>query len=246
MDKSSYFIVGKHSVIEALKNDRRKVLKIFLTEESKKTIHRENPKKNLLKDLKVFFKTRKELDKYCKNEDILHQGFVAEVEKLEKKELKNFIKDQKNINLVCLSGATDPRNIGSIIRSASAFNMDGIIVKERHFPETSKIMHKAASGCMEHLNIFVVSNINSTLKYLREKNFWIYGFDSNGTKKIRDIEINQNNVLIFGSEGYGMKKHTEKYVDFLVRIQINDKIESLNLSNSASIAFHNINERKNT
>ncbi len=88
MDKSSYFIVGKHSVIEALKNDRRKVLKIFLTEESKKTIHRENPKKNLLKDLKVFFKTRKELDKYCKNEDILHQGFVAEVEKLEKKDIK--------------------------------------------------------------------------------------------------------------------------------------------------------------
>ena len=73
----------------------------------------------------------------------------------------------------------------------------------------------------------------------------IYGFDPNGTKNIRDIEINQNNVLIFGSEGYGMKKHTEKYVDFLVRIEINDKIESLNLSNSASIAFHNINERKN-
>ena len=70
MNKSSYFIVGKHPVIEALKNNNRKVLKIFLTEESKKTIHRASPNNNLLKDLKIFYKTKKELDNYCKNENI--------------------------------------------------------------------------------------------------------------------------------------------------------------------------------
>ena len=59
MNKSSYFIVGKHPVIEALKNNNRKVLKIFLTEESKKTIHRENPHNNLLKDLKFFIKQKR-------------------------------------------------------------------------------------------------------------------------------------------------------------------------------------------
>ena len=58
MNKSSYFIVGKHPVIEALKNNNRKVLKIFLTEESKKTIHRASPNNNLLKDLKIFYKTK--------------------------------------------------------------------------------------------------------------------------------------------------------------------------------------------
>ena len=92
MNKSSYFIVGKHPVIEALKNKRRKVLKIFLTEESKKTIHKKNPSDNLLKDIKIFYKTKKELDNYCKNENILHQGFAAEVEKLKLIELKDFIK----------------------------------------------------------------------------------------------------------------------------------------------------------
>ena len=80
MNKSTFFIVGKHAVIEALKNPKRKVLKILLTEESKKTIHRENPNINLLKDIKVFYKTKKELDKYWRNEGILHQGFVAEIE----------------------------------------------------------------------------------------------------------------------------------------------------------------------
>tara|TARA_Y100000590_G_C15444660_1_gene910251 strand:+ start:95 stop:832 length:738 start_codon:yes stop_codon:yes gene_type:complete len=244
MNKSSYFIVGKHPVIEALKNNNRKVLKVFLTEESKKTIHRESPNKNLLKDLKVFYKTKKELDNYCKNENILHQGFVAEIEKLKNIELKEFIKSKEKLNLVCLAGATDPRNIGSIIRSASAFNIDGLIVRERDYPNTSKLMYKAASGSMEHLNIFIVSNINSILKSLREKNFWIYGFDTFGGKKLTDIKWEGKNVLVFGSEGYGMKKHTEKYLDFTVKIEINNKIESLNLSNSASIVFHYININK--
>ena len=244
MNKSSYFIVGKHPVIEALKNTNRRVLKIFLTEESKKTIHRASPNNNLLKNLKVFFKTKKELDKYCKNENTLHQGFVAEVEKLENIELKDFIKNKNNLNLACLAGATDPRNIGSIIRSASAFNIDGLIVKERDYPETSKLLYKAASGCIEHLNIFVVSNINSTLKTLREKNFWIYGFNISGDKYLTDVKWEGSNVLVFGSEGYGIKKHTEKYLDFSVKIKINNKIESLNLSNSASIVFHHINTYK--
>ena len=101
-NKSSFFIVGKHPVIEALKNPNRKVIRIFLTEESKKSINRENQSKNLLKNVKVFFKTKKELDKYCKNEQILHQGYVAEVEKLEEKSLKEFIKTKSNIILACL------------------------------------------------------------------------------------------------------------------------------------------------
>tara|TARA_B100002052_G_C15689798_1_gene510133 strand:- start:81 stop:818 length:738 start_codon:yes stop_codon:yes gene_type:complete len=244
MNKSSYFIVGKHPVIEALKNNERKVLKIFLTEESKKTIHRESPNKNLLTNLKVFFKTKKELDNYCRNENILHQGFVAEVEKLDKIELKEYIKNKNNLNFVCLAGATDPRNIGSIIRSASAFNIDGLIMRERDYPEKSKLMHKAASGGIEHLNIFIVSNINSTLKSLKEKNFWIYGFDGSANKNLNEIKWEGNNVLVFGSEGYGMKKHTEKYLDFTVKIEISNKIESLNLANSASIVFHHINSIK--
>ena len=106
-------------------------------------------------------------------------------------------------------------------------------------------MYKAASGSLEHLNIFVVSNVNSTLKSLREKNFWIYGFDTSGDKNLTEIKWEGNNVLVFGSEGYGIKKHTEKYIDFLVKIKINNKIESLNLSNSASIVFHHINIIKN-
>jgi len=244
MNNSSFFVVGKHAVFEALKNTKRKVLRVFLTEESKKSIHRNSPKKNLLKDVKVYFKTKKELDKYCNKEGMLHQGYVAEIEHLEKIELKEYIKAKNNLTFVCLDEVTDPRNIGSIIRSAASFNIDGLIVKERHFPNESKLMYKSASGCLEHLNIFQVSNINTTLKYLRDKNFWVYGFEANGEKDFIDIKWEGNNVLLFGSEGFGIKKHTSKYMDFSVKINISKNIESLNISNSAAIVFHHIKQQK--
>ena len=244
MNKSSFFIVGQHAVIEALRNPKRKVLRVFLTEESKKKIHRQNPKKNILEDVKVYFKTKKELDKYTNNEQLLHQGYVAEIEHVEELSLKKFLKNKKNLTLVCLDEVTDPRNIGSLIRSASSFNIDGLIIKDRHFPEESKLMYKSASGCMEHINIFKVTNINSTLKNLRENNFWVYGFDSRGEKDFTQIKWEGNNILLFGSEGFGMRKHTSKYTDFKVRININQNIESLNISNSAAIVFHHINYLK--
>ena len=242
--KSSFFIAGRHAVIAALKNPKRRVIKIFLTEDSKKNIHKQNPNKNLLKDIKIFYKSKKELDKYCRNDGILHQGYVAEIEHLENLTLKEFIKNKSKLNFVCIDEVTDPRNIGSLIRSAASFNIDGLIVKERHFPSESKLLYKSASGSTEHLNIFQVSNINTTLKFLREKNFWIYGFAANANKDFTKVDWKGNNVLLFGSEGYGIKQHTEKYTDFSVKININKNIESLNISNSAAIVFHYINQQK--
>ena len=239
-NRSSFFIVGKHPVIEALKNPNRKVLRVFLTEESKKTIHRTSPHKNLLKDQKVYFKTKKELDKYIGKDQILHQGFVAEVEHLNQIDLKSFINNKNNITFACLDGVTDPRNIGSLIRSAASFNIDGIIIKERHFPKDSKLMYKSASGCMEHVNIFEVSNINSTLKNLREKNFWVYGFDSKGQKDFTDVKWEGNNILLFGSEGFGIKAKTLENSDFRFKVKMNDNIESLNISNTVSAVCHHV------
>ena len=244
MNKSSFFIIGQHAVIEALRNPKRKVLRIFLTEESKKNIHKKSPNKNLLNNVKVYFKTKKELDKYSTRENLQHQGYVAEIEHLQKPILKEYIKEKNDMTLICLDGVTDPRNIGSLIRSAASFNIDGVIIKERNFPSESKLLYKAASGAIENINIFEVSNINSTLKNLKEKNFWVYGFDGNGKKNFTDIEWKGNNVLLFGSEGSGMHKHTSKYADFLVKIEINEKIESLNISNSAAIVFHHLSYLK--
>ena len=247
MKKSSFLIVGKHAVTEALKNQDRNVLRVFLTEDSKKNLNRDNQDKDLLKDIKLFYKTKKELDRLCSKEQISHQGLIAEIEHIDDKNLKDYInynQNKKNITLIALEDVTDPRNIGSIVRCASAFNIDGLIIKERSFPSESKLLYKSASGSMEHINIFEVSNINTALKFLKTKNFWVCGFDKNGEKDFTQHNWDGNNVLLFGSEGYGLKYQTSKNSDFLLKININENIESLNISNTAAIVFHYINRLK--
>ena len=244
MKKTTFLIAGKHAVTEALKNSNRKVLKVFLTEDSKKTLNKENQNLNLLKGIKLFYKNKKELDRLCSKEQISHQSLIAEIEHLEEKNLRDYLKSEenkKNIIFVALEEVTDPRNIGSIVRNAASFNIDGLIIKERTFPSESKLLYKSASGSMEHINIIEVSNINTALKYLKTKNFWICGFDKNGNKDFTTHDWEGNNVLLFGSEGYGLKYQTTKNSDFLLKININKKIESLNISNSASVVFHHIN-----
>jgi len=247
MKKSTFLIAGKHAVTEALKNPYRKVLKVFLTEDSKKKLNKENHNLDLLKNIKLFYKNKNELDRLCSKDQISHQGLMAEIEHIQEINLKEYlqsIENKKNITFVALEDVTDPRNIGSIIRSAASFNIDGIIVKERSFPSESKLLYKSASGCIEHINIFEVSNISTTLKYLKTKNFWICGFDKNGEKDFVEHDWDGNNVLLFGSEGYGLKYQTLKNSDFLLKININNKIESLNISNSAAVVFHYINNLK--
>ena len=242
MRKTTFLIVGKHAVIEALKNPSRKIERVFLTEDAQKKLNRENQSLNLLRNMNVFYKSRKELDNLCGRDETAHQGLVAEVEQLEEVTLKEFVLDNKNknINLIAIEEVTDPRNIGSIIRSAVAFNIDGIIVKERSFPSKSKLLYKSASGGTEHLKIFKVSNINTSLKFLKTKEFWVSAFDVSAAKDFTSNNWKGKNVLLFGSEGFGLKSKTLMHSDFKFKVKMNNNIESLNISNTVSVVCHHI------
>ena len=242
MKKTTFLIVGKHAVLEALKNPSRKVERIFLTEDAKKKLNRENQNLNLFKKINVFYKSRKELDNLCGRDETSHQGLVAEVEQLEEITLKEFIIEnrKKNINLIALEEVTDPRNIGSIIRSAVAFNMDGIIVKERSFPSKSKLLYKSASGGAEYIKIFKVANINTSLKFLKNKEFWVSAFDISAKNDFTSHDWKGKNVLLFGSEGYGIKAKTLNNSDFRFKVDMINNIESLNISNTVSVVCHHI------
>ena len=96
MKKTTFLIVGKHAVIEALKNPSRKIERVFLTEDAQKKLNRENQSSNLLKNIHVFYKSRKELDNLCGKDETSHQGLVAEVEQLEEITLKEFVIENKN------------------------------------------------------------------------------------------------------------------------------------------------------
>ncbi len=242
MKKTTFLIVGKHAVLEALKNPIRKIERVFLTEDAQKKLNRENQNLNLFKKINVFYKSRKELDNLCGRDETSHQGLVAEVEQLEEITLKEFIIENKkeNVNILALEDVTDPRNIGSIIRSAVAFSIDGIIVKERSFPSKSKLLYKSASGGAEHIKIFKVANINTALKFLKTKNFWISAFDISAKKDFTRHDWKGKNILLFGSEGFGIKAQTLNNSDFKFRVNMNNNIESLNISNTVSVVCHHI------
>ena len=242
MKKTTFLIVGKHAVTEALKNPNRKIERIFLTEDAQKNLNRENQSLNLLKNIHVFYKSRKELDNLCGRDEIAHQGLIAEVEQLEELTLKEYVlnNENKNINLIALEDVSDPRNIGSIIRSAVSFNINGIIVKERSYPAKSKLLYRSASGGVEHINIFKVANINTSLKYLKTKSFWVSAFDVSADKDFTKHDWNGRNILLFGSEGFGIKAKTLENSDFRFKVKMNDNIESLNISNTVSVVCHHI------
>ncbi len=242
MKKTTFLIVGKHAVLEALKNPSRKIERVFLTEDAQKKLNRENQSLNLFKSINVFYKSRKELDNLCGRDETAHQGLVAEVEQLEEITLKEFVLNNKNknINLIALEEVTDPRNIGSIIRSAVAFNIDGLIVKERSFPSKSKLLYKSASGGIEYIKIFKVSNLSTALKFLKTKEFWVSAFDISAKKDFTENDWKGKNVLLFGSEGYGVKAKSLENSDFKFKVSMNNEIESLNISNTVSVVCHHI------
>ena len=161
---------------------------------------------------------------------------------MEEVTLKEFILEnkKKNLNIIALEEVTDPRNIGSIIRSAVAFNIDGIIVKERSYPSKSKLLYKSASGGTEHIKIFKVSNINTALKFLKTKEFWISAFDISAKKDFTKHNWQGKNILLFGSEGFGIKAKTLENSDFRFKVNINNNIESLNISNTVSVVCHHV------
>ena len=98
-------------------------------------------------------------------------------------------------------------------------------------------MNKSASGGMEYIDIYLVSNLNNVIKILQKNEYWVYSLDGGSKKNIFDIKFNKKSAFIFGSEGDGIKSLVKKNSDEIISIPINKKVESLNLSNSVSIVL---------
>lgn len=238
MEKETCWIGGRHAVEAAILNSKRQKYEIiFLDKESNRIdISKFKPYEKIIK-----FKNEKFFNKIFPT-GFKHQGIAAKVSTIKKLNLKEFLISNFNEkNIVLLDGVTDPRNIGSIIRNCVGFNIETIILHEQGLNLKSPTLHNAASGAIEHIKIIVVKNIFSSLKLLKENNFWILGFDSNNKDNFDKILLNKKNVLIFGDEGSGMKKLTKDSCDNLVSIPTSSKIESLNVSSAVVAALCLIN-----
>jgi len=224
MKNNFFWIGGKHSVLAALNNPKKKIKKIITVKPE--TFLEKYSKITEQKNFKFF-------NKLFADETIAHQGIAAQIENFNYEDVTNTnTKELKNI--IILDGITDPRNIGSIIRSSVAFNCDGIIVKKKDFNKKSASMYKASSGAIEKINIFTVSNLSNAIRILKKNNFFIIGMDSKARNKLDKKIIYNKNVFIFGSEGEGLSYNIKQNCDLLIRLEIGNQIESLNVSNAVS------------
>ena len=222
-------IYGKNVALEKL-NSGDKINKIYLNNKfSDERILSIIKKRNI----KPTFVNNKDLDKMCKG---LHQGIILDIEDIKTYDLDDTL--EKIISeyplIVILDHIEDPHNFGAIIRSCEAFGVDAIIIpKDRSVDITSTVV-KVSVGTIEKIKIVKVINLNSTIKKLKEKNYWIVGTDMEGTS-YTDIDYKTKIALVIGNEGKGISKLVSENCDYLAKIPMKGTTNSLNASVACGI-----------
>ena len=231
------FIGGKNVVKEVL-NNNQKILKAYIWDkfDDKDMINELTKREIIIKYVPKF-----ELDKI---DNMNHQGIILDVPDFQYSSLKELLSNN-NPFLVMLDHIEDPHNFGAIIRTCEAAGVDGIIIpKDRSVSVNSTVM-KTSSGALSNMKICMVTNLNSTISELKDKGLWIVGTDIDGTQSYNDINYNFPVCLIIGSEGFGMSRIVKESCDYIVKIPMKGKVNSLNASVAAGILIYKIFEKRN-
>ena len=222
-------VYGRNVAKEVLKNNK-KVKKILLQKDfSDKEIISIIENKNLMyqimdkSDLSRF-------DKYS------HQGIILDIEDFIYSDLQELM-DDDNSTIVILDHLEDPHNLGAIIRTCEAAGINGIVIpKDRSVSVNSTVM-KTSAGALENMKIALVTNLNNTIKTLKQNGFWIVGTDMEGTN-YRELDYSGKCAIIIGNEGNGLSKSVRESCDFIAKIPMYGKINSLNASVATGIVIY--------
>ena len=235
------WIWGKHSVFEALINERA-INRIWCTSE----IFSSEKFYILLKDQKskgvlieeVSWNRLSQLTFGASHQGIALQLACSRTISLEKL-IDSSKKNTTNPIILALDGITDPHNVGAIIRSAEAFDCKGIVIPQRRSAGLTGTVAKVAAGAMEHLPVSRVVNLNRALDVLKKNGFIVIGLSGDAKLSITDFHDKTPIVVIVGAEDKGISLLTQKKCDFLIKIPLRGKTSSLNASVAAAISlFH--------
>jgi 23S rRNA (guanosine2251-2'-O)-methyltransferase len=171
----------------------------------------------------------------------VHQGYLAAVAPLPEAVLEDVLAHTGERGVVvALDQVTDPHNVGAILRSAEAFGAAGVLVTERHAPEETGTLAKAASGALERVPLVRVVNLVRALDQLKQADFWILGLDERAEKTLPEAGMSGRLVLVLGAEGEGLRRLTAERCDLLVRLPMKGAMPSLNVSNAAAISLYEL------
>jgi 23S rRNA (guanosine2251-2'-O)-methyltransferase len=247
--KGPPWLYGRHAVIAALANPKRNCLRLLATEDFLKTHGTELNAARSATDRKrpdAEILTRSEIEDLIVTTGV-HQGIALQADPLPRTSLEDILLDlatQDSSVLIALDQATDPQNIGAILRSAAAFGANGVIIPDKNAPEVTAAMAKAACGALERIPFIRVTNLSRSLERLKEEGFWSVGLDGYAHSLLSDIDLKGKTVLVMGSEGSGLRRLTREKCDFLAKIPISQAVESLNLSNATAVSLYEIARQK--
>lgn len=230
------FVFGHHGVIEALKSGRGN--KLFILEDAR------GDKIEQLKELAQEFAVpvkwvpKQKLDSMT--QDGVHQGVVLAITPYEYLTLKELLENKKeNSFYLILDGLEDPHNFGSILRTADASGVDGVIIPKHRSVGITPVVVKTSTGAVEHVPIARVTNISQTIGELKDAGFWVFGTDMKGTS-YHKWNTQGAVALIIGNEGRGMSEGLKKDVDEMLTIPMTGHVQSLNASVAASLLMYEV------
>jgi 23S rRNA (guanosine2251-2'-O)-methyltransferase len=223
-------LYGFHAVREALIAGKRQLLSLFATESAMARIANEAQAAGVDSQLVEAQDLTRRL-----GADAIHQGLLLEARPLPESDVLD-IESKTGVVLV-LDQITDPHNVGAILRTAGAFAVDALIATERHSPDFSGVLAKAASGALEHVTIVSVVNLARALEQLRDAGYMLAGLDSEGEKSLEDVALRKPLALVLGAEGRGLRRLTRERCDVVARLDMPGAIKSLNVSNACAVAL---------
>lgn len=240
-------VEGRNSVTELLKSGKN-INKLYVQKGEKHGSINEIIK--LAKQNKVVITEldRAKLDQMSESHN--HQGVIAIVPPYEYCDVDEILEYAKSKNespfILILDGIEDPHNLGSIIRTAECSGVHGIIIPKRRSVQVNATVNKTSAGAAQYVKVARVNNLTETIKYLKENDVWIYGTDIEGKCYYNEQKYNGGVAIVIGSEGFGMSRLVKENCDFLVKIPMVGKINSLNASVSAGILMYEVfNQRNN-
>lgn len=246
-------VTGRNSVVEALRAGiPAKALHIAVRIDVDDRV-RESLKLAAEQGIPVMEASRPELDRMT--DDAIHQGLALQVPPYEYQDavelatrvVKDYDKGyERNMPLfLALDGITDPRNLGAIIRSASAFSAHAVIVPERRSVGVTASAWKTSAGAAVRVPVAKASNLTSALKELKAAGVFVIGLDAGGSVDLPELDLATEPLcIVIGSEGKGLSRLVRETCDAIVSIPISSAMESLNASMAAGIALYEVARRR--
>lgn len=190
-----------------------------------------------IKNIPIKYRTKKQIDDLCGG---LNQGIILSIPDYQYNNLNSIINSNNDDVIVILDHIEDPHNLGAIIRTCEAAGIRSIILSKNRQVQVNATVMKTSVGTLQNINLVSVSSIANCIDTLKENGYWIVGTSLKNSIDYRDVDYSSKIAIVIGNEGSGISKLVEKKCDFLVKIPMYGKTNSLNASVAAGIMIYEV------